>query len=381
MDRNIAARIRSFPLDSCDRHDDARSTLVSIDDTVDSDEWRQLMPMIEAGNRFLSAAWFHSWESVFLDSGNWHGPARYITVRIDGELAGVLPLAQQRVAVIRFLSLAGYYMPYRDLPVRADLADQVIDALALKIAEIKGVAGVRLGPMERSSPNLRALRSTFERAGWTTIEVPRGELLYLTLPDNVAEYRPLVRGRAKKANYFLRRLERKGQVAIRLKTRLPSDETRKLLSELQKIESESWVAASGEPRFMGEQNFRFWMLLLGDDEINALVKVWILYMDEEPVSFCLTLDAAPIRYQLVNGYSESVKQHSTGHILFQQMITEAIETGIERICFGQGDPGHKGEWGATPESALIDLIAFKPGPIGKLAAIAHAGAAKLKRAG
>ena len=116
-----------------------------------------------------------------------------------------------------------------------------------------------------------------------------------------------------------------------------------------------------------------WRLL---SKLSANGETWaqdlldMLYLDDEPVSFCLVLDTGPIRYQLINGYSKSVRQHSTGHILFKEMIFDAIETGVERICFGQGDPGHKGEWGAKPSVELIDLIAIKPGLFSKLASVA-----------
>lgn len=143
------------------------------------------------------------------------------------------------------------------------------------------------------------------------------------------------------------------------------------MHELQRIESESWVAASGEPRFMGEKNFRFWMNLLQDYGLSRSIKIWMMYLDNAPVSFCLVLDAGPIRYQLVNGYSKSVKQYRTGHILFKEMAFDAIETGMERIGLGQGDSGHKGGWGARPSAKLIDLIAIKPGLFGKMVSVAY----------
>jgi len=110
---------------------------------------------------------------------------------------------------------------------------------------------------------------------------------------------------------------------------------------------------------------------LQDYGLSRSIKIWMLYLDDDPVSFCLVLDTGPIRYQLVNGYSKSVKQYSTGHILFKEMIFDAIETGVQRICFGQGDPGHKREWGAKSSVELIDLIAMKPGLFGKLVSVVH----------
>jgi len=262
-------------------------------------------------------------------------------------------------------------MPFRDLPVKADMEDQVINLMVCQMAHVKGVVGVRIGPVENCSPTLLALKDSFRQHGWTIIELSRGALQYLELPKNVADYVPMISGRAKKAGYYLRRFKRRGDVSITVKTGLSSNEWQETLHELQKIESESWVAASGEPRFMGGKNFRFWRGLLQDCGLSRSIKIWILYLDDDPVSFCLVLDTGSIRYQLVNGYSKSVKQYSTGHILFKEMILDAIETGVERICFGQGDPGHKREWGAKSPVQLIDLIAMKPGLFGKLASVAH----------
>jgi CelD/BcsL family acetyltransferase involved in cellulose biosynthesis len=230
---------------------------------------------------------------------------------------------------------------------------------------------MRIGPVENCSPTLLALKDSFRQHGWTIIERFLGTLYYLELPKNVADYVPMIGGHAKKVDYYLRRVKKRGDVSITVKIGLSSNEWQDTLRELQKIESESWVASSGEPRFMGEKNFRFWMDLLQDYDMSRSIKIWMMYLDDDPVSFCLVLDAGSIRYQLVNGYSKSVKQYSTGHILFKEMIFDAIETGVERICFGLGDPGHKGEWGARPSVELTNLIAMKPGLFGKLASVAH----------
>jgi len=195
-----------------------RAATASIEDSVDFADWQQLIPTIRPGSRFLSSVWFQSWESAFLNTGNWQGPVRYMTVRLDGRLSGVLPLAVQRLSIVRFLSLMGYYMPFRDLPVKADMADQVINAMVCRMAHVKGVVGARIGPMENCSPTLLALKDSFRQHGWTIIELSRGALHYLELPKNVADYFPMISGRAKKADYYLRRVKRRGDVSIIVKT-------------------------------------------------------------------------------------------------------------------------------------------------------------------
>ena len=94
---------------------------VSIEDSIDFVDWKRLMQTIQPGSRFLSPIWFQSWESAFLNTGNWQGPVRYMTVRLNGRLSGVLTLVVQRISIVQFLFLSGYYMPFRDLPVKADM--------------------------------------------------------------------------------------------------------------------------------------------------------------------------------------------------------------------------------------------------------------------
>ena len=179
---------------------------MSVEDSVDFVDWQRLIPTIRPGNRFLSPVWFQSWESAFLNTGNWQGPVRYMTVRLNERLFGVLPLVvQRRLSIVRFLSLPGYYMPFRDLPVKAGMEDQVINLMVCQMAPVKGVVGARIGPVENCSPTLLALRDSFRQHGWTIIELSRGALQYLELPKNVADYAPMISGRAKKADYYLRR--------------------------------------------------------------------------------------------------------------------------------------------------------------------------------
>lgn len=337
----------------------------------DRAEWEALLNHVRPGNRFLAPAWFKGWESAHCNAGNWQGPARYVTVRLDGQLAGVLPFATQRVSVFRFLSAGGWHLPFRAFPVREDAGDRVLDLMLQRIRRVRGIVGFRVGPLGKKSPTFALVNRSLARNRWTVLEIHRGENLWLSLPRTLDAYTPMIRGRAKKADYFLRRLRKQGDVSLEVRTNLDPPEWRDTLRKLEKIESESWVVARGQPRFMGERNRSFWSIVLGDPTMSRAVRVWILNLAGDPVSFCLVIDAGPARYQIINGYSESVKRHSTGPILFKQMIHDAIGSGVERVCFGMGDPGHKAEWGATPAENLIDLVALKPGLRGKAMSAAY----------
>jgi len=281
----------------------------------------------------------------------------------------VLPLCVQRVRGIPLLSLPGYYLPFRGLPLRADAATPAATSAVQALTSTGGGIALRIGPLEAGCATHRAMVDALRTAGWSILEIPRGELVAVDLPSSIDAYRTQIRGRAKKADYFLRRMRKDGEVRIELRTQLSREQTATLLDHLEHIESHSWVAHSGEPRYLGERNRTFWTDLLARPEFRRAFRTWILSRNETPVSFCMTLDAGPVRYQLVNGYAEDVGRYSTGHILFQAMIHDAIHCGIARLNFGQGDPGHKSEWGARATTSLTDVVALRPGLFGRTVAL------------
>jgi CelD/BcsL family acetyltransferase involved in cellulose biosynthesis len=335
--------------------------------TPDAERWASLLGRVRPGTEFLGPAWLLSWRRAFLPGDTWHEPLRYVCVNDeDGRMVGLMPLARQGKFGMYLMSVPGYYMPFRDVLLDTEAGARIATELVAALRRGGGL-GLRLGPIEKSGATYTAIAAALSEQHWTLLELSRGELLYLQLPDSIEAYLPVVRGRAKKAEYFRRRMEKRGTVRIEVSSDLAVTDWMPVFDDLVNIESRSWVTERGEPRFMGAANRVFWEGLFGDAGLSAALKVWILYLDDDPVSFCLTLNSGPIRYQLINGYAEAARQHSTGYIIFRAMILDAIENGIQRICFGQGDPGHKGEWGALPCEELVDLVAMKPGLVGRAA--------------
>lgn len=326
--------------------------------------WHGPLERRRQSHAFLSASWFDVWEDVFLGTGSWHAPASRLVVMRNGERVGVMPLAWQRVRGVWLLAVTGFYMPFRDVIVAELVADAAIKAMVSALSCQSTGIGVRIGPMDSSSGNLARFREQFRQQAWSLLEFERGQLFYLELPETKGELERKVSGRAKKADYFLRRMSRRGRVELRMHTDLDQEGWGIVLQELQEIEKSSWVATGGEPRFIGDRNLEFWSRLLGRQPYASAVRVWLLHFEGQPSSFCLTLDSGKVRYQLVNGYSDAVRSFSTGHIIFQKMLLDAIDCGIKSVNFGQGDPGHKSEWGARPTARLVDLVALKPGLVG-----------------
>lgn len=334
--------------------------------SVGSEEWLGLTQRVRTGAKFLTPTWVNGWLGAWVPGDGWSGPAQYVTATCpENGLVGLIPMATQAKFGLRFSSLGGYYMPFREPLFDVRFGSSAADACAKHLSSVPG-SGFRMGPIERSSAAYRNLATAFRSQRWSTLEIPLGTLFYLDIPESREDYWSVVRGRAKKADYFRRRLDKRAAARIEHFHALDGEGWKPVIRDLIAVEQRSWVGQRGDPRFSGAVNNRFWESVCSGAEVANDLHVWLLYVDGTPSSFCLVLDSGSVRYQLVNGYANEVRKHSTGYILFKSMIEDALDRGCSRICFGQGDPGHKQEWGARPSEDLVDFIAIKPGLFGSI---------------
>ena len=132
-------------------------------------------------------------------------------------------------------------------------------------------------------------------------------------------------------------------------------------------ETNAWISESGEPRFIGHKNQYFWNKIVEDEWFSKAINVWIIHLNEEPVSYVISIDTKESRYVYANSYVKHVENFSTGTKLYYELILHAISCGKKMINFGLGDSGYKTQWGARASSVLIDLFAFPPTLKGRLA--------------
>ncbi len=137
-----------------------------------------------------------------------------------------------------------------------------------------------------------------------------------------------------------------------------------VFGEVADVEGRSWVGDRGEARFLGEQNQAFWRTLASDPWMQRALKVWMIYFNRRPVSFCLALDAGRTRYIIANSYDPEIADFSTGSTIYREVITQAIAAGLTELHIGQGDSGYKSRWRAEDVGGLIDIVAFPPSVAG-----------------
>lgn len=332
-------------------------------------DWAHVADTGPESRRFLRPAWYKAWDAAYGDDRNWRRPVRYVPVEDGAGSACVLPLATQRAGPFPFASLCGSYFPSRGIPFCGDPAR--LAAACLPVLRNEGAAaGVRLGPVPEDDPLLGALAPELERAGWQLLRRRIGTEFVLENPGGLDAYQSSLSGnRRKKVEYYWRKLHEAGATELHHFTDAGADWPA-ILHDIQTVEAASWVARTGEPRFLGARNGAYWTRLTADPWFGRAINVWLIHHDGAPVSFALTLDSGGTRYVIANSFDERVARYSTGAKIYQQLIFDAFGRGMKAINIGLGDSGYKSGWGARPASPLIDIIAFAPTLRGRAARLA-----------
>ncbi|MGZ8204000.1 MAG: GNAT family N-acetyltransferase [Burkholderiales bacterium] len=334
------------------------------------DEWQTITDALPPHSRFATAAWIRAWGESFLPYQDWKPPLRYVTVRSGaGRLLAFFPFATQRKFAISVAALGGFYWPFRCALIAEDCAPDVFEALASGFTRFASLRVLRYGPVPEGNPGIEGLNAALEMSGWRVHRSVLGETHSVDLPHEWDEFeRGLGKSLRSNSKYYERKMRRDGALEIVCHRGGTGARWLQPLRDVAAIERKSWqMTSGGKPRFCGEAQQTFWSTLFADPRFESVARVWLMYFNGEPVSFCFCLDSGDTRHIVANCYAEHVHRYSTGTILYRHVLRDAIEGGtIRRVNMGLGDPGYKSRWGALPSFRLVDWTAFRPGPRGRL---------------
>lgn len=326
--------------------------------------WNEILERTRPEYRFLSRAWFEAWSEGYLPTPSLQGPVRYLlcTAQNDSPM-GVFPYAEWHKLGITVWSLAGYYYPLRSVPAAVSAYQHVADAMAKAIDEADSVSAVKLGPVEDGDPTVTALIDKLLERGWFKHVADRGVQQIVECPTSYEDFhcslskslRRSIRSRSKK-------MMSEGQVELRAYSGLRPDEWQRVLTEVAQVEGRSWLAqdAEGKPRFQGHLNEPFWQHLASNEGACDTLGVWMLYFDEMPVAFTVTIDTSQCRYNISGQYDERFKKYGPGWIVDNKLFKDSIEQGAQTINMGDGHPEYKSRWGAEPAGHLRDYLLCRP---------------------
>jgi CelD/BcsL family acetyltransferase involved in cellulose biosynthesis len=159
----------------------------------------------------------------------------------------------------------------------------------------------------------------------------------------------------KSIQYESRRLSRNAKLHISCAHTEPGA-LRAALEKVASVERRSWVYAKGKPMFATEEGRRFWNSLAQHPESSRHLRIFVLDMDEQPISFSVVLDSGRKRVIVANLYDEQLARHSPGTILTQAVFEDAFARSFDEIEWGQGDSGYKSRWGAVASNTLRDIL-------------------------
>lgn len=334
------------------------------DDRLDRRDWHGLMPMTDAANGFMSPRWFDAWAASHLPRNGLRGPVRHGSIRDgNGRVLGFLPLVRRRLFGLEMGSLAGYYWPYRGVPMNAAVGPGA-GGLLLRAAgaDRTRMLALRLGPVRASDAGVGRVVAAFAEAGWRLGSRSLGCNYELRLPAKIDAFLDGARDAVRRAQYYERRMRRAAPVEIH-HHRGSGEDWPAVFDMLAAVERRAWVARDGgDTKFCDARSRKFWALLLDDETFRPLLSVWLMKFGSVPVSFFFTLDLGTRKVIIANSYHEGVRDHRTGSILAHHLLRQAVEDGIDVVDWGLGDSGYKAHWGAAPAEDLMDHVLLRPLP-------------------
>lgn len=336
--------------------------------TIDQhrDDWTYIADAGPVSRAYLRPTWYDAWAKAYSAQGNWSPPVRTITVDDGNGNGSAFPYAVQKIGPFRFASLCGGYFPSRGIPFCGD-AQKVAVLLGRAFSGIKGVSGIRLGPVQDDDILLRALEPALRQMGWKWLTEEVGTEHVLDNPGGLEAFEAVrSKSRLKKIEQLWRGLCRNGPTELRHYNGVDTDWPQ-VFSDAAAVENAAWVSQRGETRFLGAENQLYWNSLAQDPWFAKALHMWLVYHEEKPVSFVLAIDSVDTRYLYANSYDEAVAKYSTGAKIYSEIMRDAFGNDIGRVNIGLGDSGYKASWGAVMGANLVDIIVFPPTIGGRLA--------------
>ncbi|WP_370189186.1 GNAT family N-acetyltransferase [Qipengyuania sp.] len=279
-------------------------------------------------------------------------------------LAG-FALVERRKGPLRLAEIAGCYWPFRGVPL-----DATTEELATALPGMGKDLGWawRLGPAEAGDPALDTLVSAAQRAGWQVLTRQLGTVYELDLAALDASGDWPSAKTQRKNRWRKRRLEDEGG-AIRTEVFTGSDWTVGQRDAMAAIEAASWLgglADGGDTKFRDPAMRAYWEALCADAALAPMLFGSVMWIGEIPAAFTFGVEAGDTRYYIANNYDERFTRFGPGRVLLYEDFARAAERGIARISWGLGDAGYKGEMGAVPGPAMVDLLFVRGGLLATL---------------
>ena len=342
-------------------------TLVSQRESLASvrEEWDRLADRV-AASPFLRPGWFEAWSAAFGAS------VSVLTVRREGELAGVLPLVERRASVV---SPTNWHTPMFGTVVESqDAAGALSEALL-----DRRVPRVDLAMVDSADTGLAALRAAAAGRGRRIVERVAMRSPYVALDGDFDAYRDaLPRKLRKELGRLARRLADEGRVDYSFED--GSERLEELLDEGFAVEGSGWKSENGTAILSRPDTARFYRDVARWAAARGTLVLAFLRLDGRPLAFDMCIEEAGACNVLKGGYDTDYRRFGPGTLLTAASIERAYANGLGSYELLGAEDDYKLAWTATSRER-VRFQAFAPSPAGRLSHLAWTrGRALAKRA-
>src|SRR3990172_2003231 len=300
-----------------------------------NEEWRALLPRASMNKVFASPTWMRVWWQEF-------GAGReliLLSVRRDGELAGVAPLMRDGDR----LCFAGdtQVCDYMDIIAAPGEEEAVLSAVVRSVGE-EPWQELALWAVPEGSPTLNALRAAALEFGLRVDIEPEDVCPQLELPSTWEEY---LAGLNRKDRHELRRKLRKlsqgGEVSLESVVEQAAVEA--ALDDFLRMCRES---RADKAEFVTEQMERFFRAIVTALGAEGRIELLFLTLDKGRVATVLCFHEGDAALLYNSGYDPDYAYLSVGLLSKALALRKAIEEGRRRFDFLRGREPYKYDLGA-----------------------------------
>ncbi len=331
------------------------------------DEWTELLSASASDCLFLTWEWLFTWWTHL--SGRRR--LSIITVRDDGRLLGLAPLAIKppslthlfSLRTLEFLGTGHVGSDYLDLIIRRGAEPRVLAALAKHLAERNLIIG--LTQIDLKDGEAWQLGRVLAGLGWSASYSATDVCPYVDLKS--VEWTEYLGQRSSSLRYNFRRrlrhLEKLGPVAF--EPAVTDGDRRESLRRLVDFHLRRWAGRGGSEAFHEPELIAFHE----DFSRVALARGWLRLFTlrcgacPAAVWYCLRYRDTVLFYQ--SGFDEEYARHSVGLVAMGLAIKAAIEEGAAEYDLLHGSEDYKFQWaGQSHQIGRLEL--YPPHLLGAL---------------
>jgi CelD/BcsL family acetyltransferase involved in cellulose biosynthesis len=315
-------------------------------------EWAELAAQLTAPPH-LQTGWAEAWWRAF-----GLGMPELRTLRREGRLAGVLPIARRNKLLE---SPANYHTPgfgllAEDPAAAAELASELFD---------DDPTHVSLTSLDPDGGSIETFRRAAEDAGYRVVIRPFIRSLYLDVRGDWRGYeRELSRNLLRDLRKSARSLEREGKVSVSIVR--GGEDLDDRMREAFVVEASGWKGAAGTAIQSDPRTQRFYTAIGRWAADRGTLRLYTLRVDRRPLAMCFALQEHGVCQLLKAGYDPAFGAYSPGKLLMHAMFRDCFENGVTRIELNGDAEPYKLSW-ANESREYKRLEAFAPSVAGQLA--------------